>query len=581
VARVNGRWERLQTVYALEDLDVALLRAVVAPDVEGAERATVAAAIASAGADPRDPRVRERLWWGSPLVDGGLLLIDDARPPFLARPLRAPDRVVMFLLGHDAPDPALAPFLREPEAPRLVDPAPLAAAIQAGAALCHLRDRGGSEARAVAAAALRLAGVEPLVIDLDRVSRDNDPSALAALADREARLRGAGVVAGPAEALEAPLVRRFARLPRPVVLHGAAAWDSTWSNDAPYLVELPRATASARARLWRDALDGADAADAAAVFRLAPDGIERAGAAARLRARVEGRPVDVTDVRAGARSLNGAGLDKLARRIEPRATWDDLVLPAEPLGALVELVELVRQRDRVLDEWGIRHTGSEGRGTKALFAGESGTGKTLAAEVVAGALGLDLYAVDLAGVVSKYIGETEKNLDRVFAEAEAVNGVLFFDEADALFGKRSEISDARDRYANVEVAYLLQRMEGYDGVAVLASNLKANLDEAFARRLDSVVDFPKPDEESRRQIWDRCLGQVAPRGDDLDLDFCATAFELSGGNIRNCALLAASLASARGSAIEMRDAIHAVRREYRKLGRIVSEHEFGPYHALV
>ncbi|MCW2976989.1 MAG: ATPase [Actinomycetia bacterium] len=580
---MKQRLAQLAETFGLDDKDVDLLRAVLAPELEGGERATIGSTIERTRGKRDDAGLRARLWWGSTLVDGGLILVEQTKLPFLERTLRVPDRVVMHVLGHDAPDPALAPFLVAARPPRVGDPTALAAAIAAGAALCHLRDGTGSEGRALAAEAFRLAGIDALVIDLARVARDDDPGAIASLAAREARLRGAAIVAGPVDALAAEHVRRFARLARRTVLHGSTPWDSAWSDEPPYLLELPRPGVRARAALWQAEVGTADTdvAEAAAVFRLGPEQIARAGAAARLRATVEQRALDSDDLRSGARALNGAALERLARRIEPRAGWDDLVLPADPLGALVELVETVRQRERVLDEWGLRRTGSEGRGIKALFAGDSGTGKTLAAEVVAGALGLDLYAIDLATVVDKYIGETEKNLDRVFREAEAVNGVLFFDEADALFGKRSEISDARDRYANIEVAYLLQRMESFDGVAILASNLKANLDEAFARRLDAVIDFPLPDDESRLQLWDRCLGALAPRAGDLDLEFCAHAFELSGGNIRNCAILAASLASARDGAIEMADVIHAVRREYRKLGRICHQSEFGPYHDLV
>ena len=175
----------------------------------------------------------------------------------------------------------------------------------------------------------------------------------------------------------------------------------------------------------------------------------------------------------------------------------------------------------------------------ALFAGDSGTGKTMSAEVVAADLGLDLYVVDLSTVVDKYVGETEKNLERIFTEAAGVNGVLLFDEADAIFGKRSEVRDAHDRYANMESAYLLQRMESFDGVAVLTTNLRANLDEAFTRRLDLIIDFPMPDVAQRRALWDRCLGTELPRDDDLDLDFCARNFELSGGSIRSCVVTAA------------------------------------------
>jgi SpoVK/Ycf46/Vps4 family AAA+-type ATPase len=200
-----------------------------------------------------------------------------------------------------------------------------------------------------------------------------------------------------------------------------------------------------------------------------------------------------------------------------------------------------------------------------LFAGPSGTGKTMAAEVLARELGLDLYTVDLATVVDKYVGETEKNLDRIFAEAERVNGVILFDEADALFGKRSEVSDAHDRYANVEVAYLLQRMELFDGIAILATNLRSNLDEAFTRRLDSLVDFPEPEEEYRLKLWERSLGTAMPRAGDLDLAFLAESFKLAGGGIRNIVVAAAYAAAEQGQPLSMAHLIRATQREYLKV----------------
>jgi hypothetical protein len=366
------------------------------------------------------------------------------------------------------------------------------------------------------------------------------------------------------------------------VLTGSRTWDPAWSRTVPLVVELPTATAADRARMWSAHLNGdapADLDPAALTehFRLGPDQVARAAASARLQAAFAGRPLDEAALRAGARTQNTVGLERLARRIEPRVGWDGLVLPPETLSHLRELAARARHRGRVLDEWAMRGGAARGRGITALFAGESGTGKTLAAEVLARELGLDLYAIDLATVVDKYVGETEKNLDRIFAEADYVNGVLFFDEADALFGKRSEVQDAHDRYANVEVAYLLQRMESFDGIAILATNLRANLDDAFARRLDELIDFPMPDEQHRRLLWDHCLGPLVPRADDLDLDFCARAFELSGGNIRNVALAAAYVAAENERPVQMSDLIHGTRREYHKLGRLLVEAEFGPY----
>ena len=218
----------------------------------------------------------------------------------------------------------------------------------------------------------------------------------------------------------------------------------------------------------------------------------RAVEAARLQARLAGAAVSLEHLRAGARAQNGAGLERLARRIQPTVGWEDLVLAPATAEALRELAGRARRRELVLDSWRMRPGGGRGRGITVLFAGDSGTGKTMSAEVVAGDLGLDLYTVNLATVVDKYVGETEKNLERIFAEADGVNAVLLFDEADALFGKRSEVRDANDRYANIEVAYLLQRMETFDGLAILATNLRANVDDAFVRRLDMIVDFPVP-----------------------------------------------------------------------------------------
>ncbi len=225
--------------------------------------------------------------------------------------------------------------------------------------------------------------------------------------------------------------------------------------------------------------------------------------------------------------------------------------------------------------------GARGVGVTALFAGDSGTGKTMSAEVVGHDLGLDVYVIDLSTVVDKYIGETEKNLDRIFTEADRVNGVLLFDEADALFGKRSEVKDARDRYANVEVAYLLQRMERFDGLAVLTTNLRSNVDEAFVRRLDAIIDFPMPEEEHRRRLWAANLAPDLPVSGDIDLDFLAGRFKISGGNIRNVCVTAAYLAAAQDRPVTMADLVRATEREYRKLGRLTVEAEFGEYTDLV
>jgi SpoVK/Ycf46/Vps4 family AAA+-type ATPase len=231
----------------------------------------------------------------------------------------------------------------------------------------------------------------------------------------------------------------------------------------------------------------------------------------------------------------------------------------------------------VLDDWGLGAKLSRGRGLSALFSGAPGTGKTMAAEVLAGSLGLDLYVVELATVVSKYIGETEKNLARIFDASEAGGAMLFFDEADALFGKRSEVKDAHDRYANIEVSYLLQRIENHTGLVVLATNLKRNLDDAFLRRLTFLVEFPFPGVEERARIWRSVMPPKAPLASDIKWVRLAETFPIAGGNIRSAAMHATYQAAASDRPIGMVDLLRGVRRELDKLGRAPRPEDFGAY----
>jgi hypothetical protein len=264
-------------------------------------------------------------------------------------------------------------------------------------------------------------------------------------------------------------------------------------------------------------------------------------------------------------------LDQLAQRIEPKATWDDIVLSDELAGLLHQIAIQVRHRNTVYDAWGFREKMSRGLGLSALFAGESGTGKTMAAEVLANELELNLYRIDLSAVVSKYIGETEKNLRRLFDAAEDGGVILFFDEADALFGKRTEVKDSHDRYANIEVNYLLQRMEAYRGLAILATNRRGALDAAFLRRLRFVVNFAFPDLAQRRAIWQRILPPQTPQA-DLDFDHLAR-LNLTGGSIQNVALSAAFLAAQRNEPVTMPLILEAARAELRKMERPVRERD--------
>ena len=257
------------------------------------------------------------------------------------------------------------------------------------------------------------------------------------------------------------------------------------------------------------------------------------------------------------------------------------MLPTDSKAQLKEIGSYFSNMSLVYEEWGFQSKTSLGKGLNALFVGQSGTGKTMAADIISGELGLDLYKIDLSGIVSKYIGETEKNLDRIFQEARDSNTILFFDEADALFGKRSEVKDSHDRYANIEISYLLQKMEEYQGIVILATNFRKNMDDAFVRRMHFVVEFPFPEEDDRLEIWRRVFPEKAPLDDSFDIGFLARQFKIAGGNIKNVAVTSAFLAAQESNTIEMKHAVLATKREYQKMGKLMVESEFGPYFGLV
>ena len=611
------RLRRLARNFRLDEIDIELLLIAMAPDVDARferlygylqddvsrRRASVGLGLELCGLPSSGAYARSRLAAGAPLVDEYLVQVEEGERPVLTRSLRVPDRVTAHLLGSDIQDPVVAGLAYQGEqatpdqAATLVrwmrdeSPSPLAGEVRGGGCrLAYIRERPGASGAALASSAFEQVGRPTLALDLERLRSDDDPTMVAALTAREAGLTGAGVVAGPVEVLFArglPAVRAFSEMPALIVLVGSRSWDPAWARDVPFVCEAPVPDVVQRAELWRrnlngDTPPGLDLAGAMAQFRLTAEQVHRAARAARMQAHAREIPLDEEELKAGARAQNAAGLERLARRIQPAVGFDDLVLPPDTMAQLQELLTRARYREQVLDVWKMGGPSARRRGLTALFAGPSGTGKTMAAEVLASELGLDLYTVDLATVVDKYVGETEKNLDRIFAEAERVNGVILFDEADALFGKRSEVSDAHDRYANVEVAYLLQRMELFEGIAILATNLRANLDEAFTRRLDALVDFPEPEEEYRRRLWERSLGTTMPRDANLDLDFLARAFKLSGGAIRNIAVAAAYAAAEAQRPLDMGDLVRATQREYLKLGHMVVESEFGPhFHLLV
>jgi AAA+ superfamily predicted ATPase len=348
----------------------------------------------------------------------------------------------------------------------------------------------------------------------------------------------------------------------------------------PAVIDLSAPGLDTRARLWRALLPpGEPVADAvleglAGRFRFLPGRIARVvrRAAAEASLRPEGqRRLTPEALERAARAVGSSAMGALAQKLPLPYRRGDLVVPAHVEAELDLAAAWVRCRRQVLDGWGFARRVALGHGLTALFAGLPGTGKTMAAQVLAAELGLDLYRVDLSRVTSKYIGETEKNLARLFDEAQASGCMLFFDEAEALFGKRSEVKDAHDRYANVEIGYLLQRMEEHDGVTVLATNRRQDLDEAFVRRFQVIVEFPMPGEAERLRLWQGMFPREAERAPDVDLARLARDFEMSGGEIRNTVLAAAYLAASEGRPVGMGHLKRALRRELQKSGRVVDE----------
>lgn len=353
-------------------------------------------------------------------------------------------------------------------------------------------------------------------------------------------------------------------------------------------LELSSPPFASRRRFWEEALNGKgaglDTSRLADGFRFGPGQIrqtvELATGLAALRNPENPNP-SLEDLLEAGRTLTTPHLQRFATRVQPRYSWSDIVLTPERFEQLRNIAARIKYRHRVQQEWGFGHKLARGKGLNVLFTGPSGVGKTMAAEILARELALDLYEIDLSSVVSKYIGETEKNLSEIFCEAEATQAVLFFDEADALFGRRTEVKDAHDRYANIEVNYLLQRVEQFDGLVVLATNMQRNLDDAFLRRIHEIVEFPFPDESLRERIWRCHLPAAAPREDDIDFNFLARQFKLTGGSIKNIVLSAACRAAQDSRPIRMTDLVLSTKAEHQKLGRLCVKADFGPFYDLI
>jgi len=511
-------------------------------------------------------------------------------------PLRADERIVNFLKGVTYLDERLGALLEQLPAAEGDLPPSQQSAAQRAIRLWSSVDPGqppppiqllGPDAaskRAVAAhiaeaLGLRLLRLDPALLP----TTPTDLDAFARLWRRETRLLPVALYLDADGADPAQIVsvdRLIARIEGPVLLAARQLWPNT--DDASVAVDVDKPTPAEQADLWREALgpDAADLPDAlAAQFNLAAGAIVNLARRERLQAsdaEADGSESDRAGLRErlwdGARGVSRPRLDTLARRLAPRATWDDIVLPPAETALLQGVADQVAQRAKVYREWGFAERMNRGLGISVLFAGPSGSGKTMAAEVLASHLRLDLFRIDLSTVVSKYIGETEANLRRVFDAAEDGGAILFFDEADALFGKRTEVKDSHDRYANIEIDYLLQRMEAFGGLAILATNMKSAMDATFLRRLRFVLDFPFPGVPERSAIWRRVFPSATPT-EGLDFDRLAR-LNVTGGHIAVIALNAAFQAAHAGGPVTMPMVLHAARIEFRKLGRPVNEADF-------
>jgi len=465
------------------------------------------------------------------------------------------------------------------------------------------------DAQYVAHRVLEHAGCHLLQLDLRALRTVPAAAEAVAALQLQARVTGQAVLVSPLDALAEPdgrlneplliaLRRLGAALPclyasghwrwREAVLalglrEAALSEDDDDAADGVFELAVPELNGDERAALWRSELAGLafDAQALADRFVLGPVRIRRAARRAVDLLR-DGVAVALQDACfAAARALSTEDAGDVTRAVESTLRWDDLVLPAPVAGRLREVLRAIELRPRVLDDWGLARRLNGGRAINVMLAGVSGTGKTMAAGLIALSVGMDLHRLELAAVVSKYIGETEKNLDRAFDAARRANAILFIDEADALLGKRSEVKDAHDRHANVEIAYLLQKMEDHDGVVIVATNLAGNLDEAFSRRMQFVIDFPLPDAGGRERLWRGMLPAALPLAGDIDFAFLAGQFALAGGDIRNVVLDAAYAAAADAAPLSMRHLLQAVARQQAKRGRAMDRAQLREYASLL
>jgi SpoVK/Ycf46/Vps4 family AAA+-type ATPase len=613
---------RLARVGGLTDQDVRIVAVLLAPELDPdferayaaacddftKKRTDVAFVMGMVGGRDRAAReaVRQALSAEGALRRARLIVVSEAREAStLARPVKLTDRVIDFLRGDDRVDDELSgvAVLEENALPLdqvVADPNLKAQLLRAVSSTeGHGRPPRilvfgppGSGKKTLIAAAAKAAGLDVLTVDLAGLLTADAEHIAQRLAPvvREGVLRRAVLLfemAGVEGALPARAGNALSSVihdtPSPVVF--VALDRPAWlAAGIPSLVELavPVPTRAERIELWRRALASQKLTEPQAVeivatrYSFGGGSISRAAARAISRSWLRAKPgeppqVKLEDLAEASRVQFSHRLGTLAQRIPPGFSWDDLVVPEDTAERIQEIIRFAVHREYLLGEWGFQKKLPYGRGVSALFVGPPGTGKTMVAGLIGQEIGYELYRIDLAQVVNKYIGETEKNLARVFDEAEQSHAILFFDEADSLFAKRTDVKSSVDRYANLEVNYLLQRMEMYDGVTILASNLQQAMDEAFKRRVRFTVEFEMPDVDTRKRLWRSMFPPEAPLARDIDWDKLARTFEMAGGHIKKVAIRAALMAVARGTgtSINNGDLMEAGRLEYREMGRMV------------
>lgn len=540
----------------------------------------------------------------APLIKNHLIAFTgDDQLPLLSRSLKLDERIINFLLGIEGIDQSIRNFaaLKQPgnsfneiissedhkktmlEFIRPPSSAPL---------MFFFRGVYGT-GKKMAAEAISLELRTPLMIVDSRGLKKNDYIECLSIILREVILNNASLYLDNFDLLMEKdsgidilnVIQYLDSFPGYVYLSGDIQFEPKGliKNHSFIRLDFQIPSFTLRKQLWKHFLNGnatnADIEALAGKFKFSAGQIKDAIFAAQNSANAKGgQGLTMEDLYQGCRAQSGSGLSAMAKKIEPNYTWEDIILPKDTKNQLKEVAGSIKFKGIVYSDWGFDRKLSIGKGLNVLFSGPSGTGKTMAAEIIAKETHLDIYKIDLSNVVSKYIGETEKNLSKIFSEAQTSNAILFFDEADTLFGKRSEVKDAHDRYANIEIGYLLQKMEEFDGVVILATNLSKNIDDAFLRRIQIAIDFPFPDDSHRKLIWTRMFPEEAPLAKDIDYNFLAGKIKLAGGNIKNIAIAAAFYAAENSGEISMHHIMHAAKREYQKIGKPFMKSDFEPYY---